>query len=602
MSIEGGICMNIQTIVPEECVRTKKIRVDDNLENAFRKSFSSKRAEKLPEESYYKLYIGEQHIESIYNNNNSIIWGRRGTGKTHLLKAFCQKINEATNTKEIAFYVSCDDITLETPVQLFFKNDEERIKYHTREAFKTFFTNLFDEIIDNYEKILTKKTIFIKSKAEKQKMKQNIENELTNLLELCKYGYSTTVALSEKSEEQLLTENNTSSGVDLKFAPQKTLLESLGIEIKRKKDKNVKREIKISRENQIINRYDFRQIKKSFDRLTEYMEVDRMYICIDELWMIDDKKKYTIQPYFLELLRKSIFSQKKIAIKIASIRETTKLNTKISFGQNIGLQSKQDIFEDLNLDVIYLGQKYIEEMFIKILTKRINYYSSIQYTEEYILSTVFKEKRYFNLLVVMSHGIPRNFLRIVEECMSAIQYNLSEYFLHIYLIVNVVMNIYANDKRSSLSFEENSVYGMISQYLQQSKNAFFLIENEPYQRIYTEVNNLIYTEIVHRLPSSLTPEGIRDKYKAFFVDSGKYLSTINDFYQNELNDIVSNYRLIIPSDLQSDFQKYILNLDNVSSNFIECPNCGNRVNKEHPIYRETQRCYNCAYQFSDSTF
>ncbi len=589
--------MNIQTIIPPECHRTKQINVNKDFEEALRKSFSSKRAEKLPEESYYRLYIGEHHIENIHNNNNSIIWGRRGTGKTHLLRAFCQKINEAKNLKEIAFYVSCDDITLDTPVQLFFNNDEERIKYNTREAFKTFFTNLNDEIIKNYEEILFSKSAYIKSKAEKQKMKQDIENELTNLLELCKYGSNSLITLSEKNEEHLSAENVKSSSTDFVFSPQKNFWQSVGIHIKRKKGKNIKSDVKVIRENQIVNSYDFRGIKKSFERLADYMEIERIYICIDELWMIDDKKKYSIQPYFLELLRKSIFSPKKISVKIASIRETTRLNTKISVSQNIGLQSQQDIFEDLNLDMIHLKQDYIVDTFLKILTKRINFFSSSEYSEDYIINTIFKEKRYFNLLVVMSHGIPRNYLRIVEESMAAIQYNISEYFLHIFLVTEIIMKIYANDKRSSLSFEENSVYEIISKYLYANKTAFFLINNKQYQRVYTEINNLIYTEIVHRIPSSLTPEGIRDTYKAFFVDSGKYLCTIKDFYQNELNDIVVNYKLFIPNDLKENFVNYILDLDNVESNYVECPSCGNRVSRDHPVYRATARCNNCAFCF-----
>lgn len=589
--------MNIQSIVPPECQRTKKINVDREFENALRKSFSSKRAEKLPEESYYRLYIGEHHIENIHNNNNSVIWGRRGTGKTHLLRAFCQKINESTNLKEIAFYVSCDDITLETPVQLFFNNDEEQIKYNTREAFKAFYTNLYDEIIENYEKILFSKKALLKSKSEKQKMKGEIENQLTELMYLCQYGSESSITLSEKNEEYLSSENVTNQSVGLNISTQMKEIKNAGIDIQGGKGRSVKSEIKVTRENQVIKSYNFRSIRNAFDRLADLMEVDRIYICIDELWMIDDKKKYSIQPFFLELLRKSIFSPKKLSVKIASIRETTKLNTKIGYEQNIGLQSQQDIFEDLNLDMIYLKQDYIIENFLNILEKRVNYFSRVQYPVEYILETIFKERRYLNLSVVMSHGIPRNFLRIVEEALASIQYNVKEYYLHIYLVTDVVMKIYANDKRSSLSFEENSVYEVISEYLRQNKDTFFLISNRQYQRIYTEINNLVYTEIVHRIPSSLTPEGVRDKYKAFFIDSGKYLCIIKDFYESELYDIVINYNLIIPNDIKMNYLNYVLDLDNVTSNFIECPSCGNRVNKEHPIYKETNRCNECAYAF-----
>ncbi len=36
----------------------------------------------------YYLCANKQHIEELQDKNHQIIWGRRGTGKTTLLKAF----------------------------------------------------------------------------------------------------------------------------------------------------------------------------------------------------------------------------------------------------------------------------------------------------------------------------------------------------------------------------------------------------------------------------------------------------------------------------------------------------------------------------------
>ncbi|MBF4365106.1 ATP-binding protein, partial [Vibrio anguillarum] len=50
------------------------------------------RAENIEYESYIKLYSGTENILNINNRNNTIIYGRRGSGKTHLLKALQEKI------------------------------------------------------------------------------------------------------------------------------------------------------------------------------------------------------------------------------------------------------------------------------------------------------------------------------------------------------------------------------------------------------------------------------------------------------------------------------------------------------------------------------
>ena len=51
------------------------------------------RAENIEYESYIDLYSGTENILNINNRNNTVIYGRRGSGKTHLLKALQEKIS-----------------------------------------------------------------------------------------------------------------------------------------------------------------------------------------------------------------------------------------------------------------------------------------------------------------------------------------------------------------------------------------------------------------------------------------------------------------------------------------------------------------------------
>ena len=50
------------------------------------------RAENLDYESFIALYAGEDNIANINNVNNTVIYGRRGSGKTHLLHALKEKL------------------------------------------------------------------------------------------------------------------------------------------------------------------------------------------------------------------------------------------------------------------------------------------------------------------------------------------------------------------------------------------------------------------------------------------------------------------------------------------------------------------------------
>ena len=114
--------------VSSECRRTQNIVVTNDFITSLKRAMNWGKAEKLPEDAYYPLYIGEDLLEQMNTADNQIVWGRRGTGKTHLLKAFTQMINEKQEENKIAYYLSCDNIKTETPVNLLFNNDMDRLK------------------------------------------------------------------------------------------------------------------------------------------------------------------------------------------------------------------------------------------------------------------------------------------------------------------------------------------------------------------------------------------------------------------------------------------------------------------------------------------
>ena len=87
--------METKVQAPSECERTQNIVVTSDFISALKRAMNWGKAEKLPEGAYYPLYIGEDLLERMNTADNQIVWGRRGTGKTHLLKAFSQMINES---------------------------------------------------------------------------------------------------------------------------------------------------------------------------------------------------------------------------------------------------------------------------------------------------------------------------------------------------------------------------------------------------------------------------------------------------------------------------------------------------------------------------
>ncbi len=64
------------------------------------------RAENIEYKSYIDLYSGTDNIQNIHNLNNTVIYGRRGSGKTHLLRALQEKmIIELGETRSFPVYI-----------------------------------------------------------------------------------------------------------------------------------------------------------------------------------------------------------------------------------------------------------------------------------------------------------------------------------------------------------------------------------------------------------------------------------------------------------------------------------------------------------------
>ena len=342
------------------------------------------------------------------------------------------------------------------------------------------------------------------------------------------------------------------------------------------------------------------------------MNIECLYVCIDELWLVDEKSSISFQPFFLDNIRLTLGNQPKIGLKIASIRETTNLNNKTDARKTFGMQSGNDIIELTHLDPIQ--NKMIEEyqVFKEILVRRINYYyckEQLDYctedghnflSDDYIIKLLFKDPRNFYTLVDMSHGIPRNFINLLNTCLRKLDYNLSGYYIHYYLITEAVIDAYKKEHRSDLPLtDQNTVFNAISEYSRINKQYFFLIENRTVDRLKPELNSLLYKEIIHRIPSSETPLCIMNSHKAFYLDLGMYFLSIRESDYDEYERRITNFHLLLPEDLNENYKHYLLDLSNLSSEFVVCTQCSSVFLRTHPVFVKCKICPDCAAEIRE---
>jgi len=177
------------------CRRTKSKKIPDDFLQALDRCYGRFKAEKLPEESYYELYSQTELIKRMMIPDNQVVWGRRGTGKTHLLKAFCQKINMPDNNQSMAIYISCEDLQYESP-----DNDCNEISMHTMKKYSKKSFKLFMNVFIN--KILTLINVFSKKNIITKKQKDEVDKILLEIMALIESQRTTPTVITKESSEE----------------------------------------------------------------------------------------------------------------------------------------------------------------------------------------------------------------------------------------------------------------------------------------------------------------------------------------------------------------------------------------------------------------
>ena len=170
-------------------------------------------SEELP--SFLPFYIGEKWLDDLERNNNQLVIGRRGTGKTHLFGAFKERVIERRKNgiqrDSIVIMVSGSDFCGTPPTFIDSTIQFARARY-SRLLFKGFLEKLVEELINETFDFLDCKNV---SKAEKKKLVKNAESALTRLMELVSIGSINPAASEFEQKQQASQETYIDRGASL---------------------------------------------------------------------------------------------------------------------------------------------------------------------------------------------------------------------------------------------------------------------------------------------------------------------------------------------------------------------------------------------------
>jgi len=345
------------------------------------------RAENIDYKSYLELYSGIENIENICNLNNSVVYGRRGSGKTHLLRALSEKILENYSSKRwFPIYVDLRRIIPLIP------NEIDSPESNAILIFKYIIQEISHSVYINIFQIYGYNPFSDENKADqKKKTLSGIFSRIYLESDGTKFKRSKELTVSEEEKTSLSGSGAISSSPSLSLAA--------GNEMKTTSD------FKVGSYVSILN------ITNEIEDLISTLELDRIFLLLDE-W---SEIKIETQVHLAELLKRT-FSAIKVTLKIAAIPNRTNLGFR-SDSKFVGLEDGGDIF-GYPLDMRYVfevNKNQTRDFFNDLLLKHLCTHDEASIKQlttdnkinEHKFINIFLANVALNEILIASAGIPQ---------------------------------------------------------------------------------------------------------------------------------------------------------------------------------------------------
>lgn len=530
------------------------------------------RAEYNSEKNYLEYYAGLETLDKVISIKDQIIYGRRGTGKTHLLKALQEKLL-ADDQKYLPVYIDLRTFkpTLESNNDLYYA------------------LIIFQEIVVEVLKCVYVNLDYLYQEYTVEQQKIIIDPQRRKILALLeKFNRSFDGKSFTKMGETGFRVNEVKKlATNLKIAKIPELFGS----------KEVNKEIES--EDEKIKYISFSDMSDAISELLEAVDIDRIFCLLDEWSEIPETSQYILAEFL-----KRTFVPKKVTLKIAAIPNRTQLISE----NRIGLEDGGDIFG------FPLDNRYIYELYPEI-TKA--FFNELLYKQLYLMDPqlyeIFydnKEKRpvhnFINIflanqalreILIASAGIPRDILNIFISAYNIFFTKTNNRHLVVADIRNATVEWYGVDKKKTVDANSNAkllLDKIINDILITKKRCHFLIP-EKYEKV-KELNDLIDLRVIHLRKRGISHKGNKGVvYNVYYLDYACYTST--NLYHNKINttllneiETIDDFREIRRVSLEDKFfEDFNMNI----GNSFKCPKCGGMIDMNHPSYAQHKICMHC---------
>ena len=296
----------------------------------------------------------------------------------------------------------------------------------------------------------------------------------------------------------------------------------------------------------------FSQVSSALGHLLELLGGASIYVLFDEWSEVD--KDPQVQPYLAEMLRRTIAAVPGMYLKLACIPGRTVLATPITVDikNPIGLEEGDDIHSNVDLDAIVFAGESLDQLvpfFMAMIKKhvgeKVDWVRDASYLDfaSFLTSKVFREIPPFVELCQASGGIPRDFINIYRAATTTAaniaKSGMDRPPIGLVSVRQAAKGVYQS-KRASFGKSTSpqlrlldAIYQEI--YVKMHSYLFLLSEESAEDDV---VQTLYMEKLIHRMPAAYYNPDDERRYQFFQLDYG---TTIDRLIANAVRDARASY-------------------------------------------------------------
>ncbi len=464
-----------------------------------------RRAEKKEDNVIEETFVDAEPLLDILTAPLSqIIYGRRGTGKTHALKYCLQKAREQGDR---TIYIDIRSVGSNGSLY-----GDSSVPAHERGL------RLVVDILNALHEEMTHLALdIIDSAAHPGEITLRLD-DLGNAVASVKIVGE--VEVVRETKDTAIKASRASAAIESSQMSTKALF-SLG----RDTGTGLEEVSKTIQRGVEVRHLEFGRTQAALEGLCSVLGVERIWLFLDE-WSETPRE---VQPYLADLIRKTVLPVRQIIVKIAAIEQRSKFVITKGVGDYIGIEVGADLSADLNLDE-FLVFDYDEARAVAFFRELIyrNYLAlggdpAAVVDAAGLVNMIFTQQNAFEEFVRAVEGVPRDAINIVSKAISKSFGNR----ISIDDVRRAALDWYQQDKANIVNGTpglQGALNHIIDEVIGNRKARAFLFASGARNEV---VDRLYDARVLHLLRKNISSnEEPGKRYDAWKIDYGCYVDLI----------------------------------------------------------------------------